>query len=223
MGWTIRHDGTDYEVETDEGTRTSRLLADGIEVDRQTAGYWESSTLAHADIAFEARWGPRNTITACTLLAPGAGDEPAKIPLIPPPGSKAAKREAFQREHPTAYVVRRAAWAGVEILIGFLGLGALLGTLLPRIDLSWLPTPSLPDWLPEVSAPGWLRYLDIAYWLRRLGLSLPDVGIPSWAEAALEQKKYWLPIVIAVFVALGEIQRRRRIDAERDGKTADDA
>ncbi len=126
MGWTIRHDGTDFEVETGDEPRTTRLLADGSEVDAQTTGYWESSTLSHADTTIEVRWGPRNTITSCHLLAPEEADEPAKIPLAPPPGSKAAKREAFQRDHPTAYVVRRTAWAGVEILVGVLGIGALV-------------------------------------------------------------------------------------------------
>ena len=221
MGWTIRHGGTDLEVETGDEPRTSRLLADGSEVDAQTAGYWESSTLSHDGTTIEVRWGPRNTITSCHLLTPGEADEPDRIPLTPPPGSKAAKREAFQREHPTAYVVRRAAWAGVEILVGLLGIGALVsaffGSLLPRVSL-----PSPPDWLPEISRPDWLRYLDITYWLGRLGLSWPDLGIPGWAETVLEHKKYWLPVAIAVFVAIGEVQRRRRIDADREANRADD-
>ena len=135
--------------------------------------------------------------------------------MVPPPGSKAAKQEAFQREHPTAYVVRRTAWAGFEILIGLLGISALLGGLLPRLDLVWLPRPGLPDWLPELSKPEWLRYLDITYWLGRLGLSRPDIGVPGWAEAVLERKKYWLPLVVAALVALGQLERRRKIDAER--------
>lgn len=222
MGWTIRHDGIDFDVVTGDGTRATRLLADGIEVDRQTADYWEASTLTYADTMFEVRWGPRNTITACVLLDPNDEDEPTKIPLAPPPGSKAAKQEAFQREHPTAYVIRRAAWAGAEVLIGLLGIGAIVGALLPRLDLSWIPAPSLPEWVPDISAPDWLRYLDVFYWLSRLGLSWPDVGIPGWAEAVLEQKKYWLPIVIAVFVAIGQVQRRRKIDADRSTGGQDD-
>ena len=82
--------------------------------------------------------------------------------------------------------------------------------------------PSLPDWLPEISKPDWLRYLDITYWLGRLGLSWPDLGIPGWAEPVLEHKKFWLPVAIAVFVAIGEVQRRRKIDAERETNKADD-
>ncbi|VXB58263.1 hypothetical protein [Aeromicrobium sp. 9AM] len=215
MGWTIRHRGTAYEIDTGDGPRVSVLLADGIAVDEQTADYWEASTLTHDDTTFEVRWGPRNTITSCALVETDEKGEPAKTPMVPPPGSKAARQEAFQREHPTAYVVRRTAWAGFEILIGLLGISALLGGLLPRLDLSWLPRPGLPDWLPELSKPEWLRYLDVTYWLGRLGLSWPDIGIPGWAEAVLEQKKYWLPLVVAVTVALGQLERRRKIDADR--------
>jgi hypothetical protein len=226
MGWTIRHQGTAYEIDTGDGSRVSVLLAGGTAVDEQTADYWESSTLTHGDTTFEVRWGPRNTITSCALVEIDDKGEPAKTPLVPPPGSKVAKQEAFQREHPTAYVVRRTAWAGFEILIGLLGISALLGGLLPRLDLGWLPRPSLPDWLPELSRPEWLRYLDITYWLGRLGLSRPDIGIPGWAEVVLEHKQYWLPLVVAALVALGQLERRRKIDAERAEqereKTADD-
>lgn len=221
MGWTIRHLGTAYEVVTGEPSRTSRLLADGVEVDAQTAGYWESSKLSHGDAVFEVRWGPRNTVTSCVLLRPG-DDASVRTPLIPPPGSKAARQEAFQREHPTAYVVRRASWAALEVAIGLLGISALVGALLPRVSLSWLPRPSLPGWLPDLSKPDWLHYLDVTYWLGRLGLSWPDVGIPGWAAAVLQEKKYWLPIVIAVLVAVGQVERRKKVDAEREAKDSDE-
>lgn len=206
MGWTIRHDGTTYEVETGEDKRVSRLLADGDEVDTQTAGYWESSKLTHGDTTIKIAWGPRNDITSAVLLGP----DDVKTPLVPPAGSRPAAREAFQREHPVLFVLRRTAVAGIEIVIGVLGIGALLGvflgSLLPRLDLSWIPKPSVPDWF---------RYLDIGYWLGRLGLSWPDLDIPDWIQGLLEQKKYWLPIVIAVLVALGELERRKKIDAAR--------
>lgn len=209
MGWTIRHDGTVYDIVAGDDKRASRLLADGDEVDTQTAGYWESSTLTHDETTIKVSWGPRNQITDAVLIGPGD----TRTPLTPPPGSRAAAREAFQREHPTLYVLRRTAVAGVEIVIGILGVGALLGvflgSLLPRLDLSWIPTPSAPDWF---------RYLDIGYWLGRLGLSWPDIDIPDWIQAALEHKKYWLPVLIALLVALGELERRKKIDAARESE-----
>ena len=208
MGWIIRRSGVEYEVVAADEKRTTLLLADGQEVDSATAEYWESATLRHGDVTITVRWGPRNTIISCDLVD---GDD-HKTPLVPPPGSKAAQREAFARERPTLFVVRRVSQAALEIVIGILGIGALLsaffGSLLPRLNLSWIPH---PHW----SAPGWLRYLDIAHWLGKLGLSWPNVGIPDWLEPVLAQKKYWLPLVIAVFIALGELDRRRKIDAER--------
>jgi hypothetical protein len=216
MGWTIRRHGTDLEVVAGDATRESVLLAGGEEVDRQVAGYWETSTLTHDDLRVEVRWGPRNTIVSSRLLG---DDHP--VPLVPPPGSWAAKREALARDHPTQFVVRRVAVAGAEIVLGVIGvsvaLGALFGQLLPRIDLSWIPRPDLPD----VDPPDWLRHLDPAYWLGRLGLSWPDVDAPAWLEAVMDQRKYWLPLVIALFVALGELDRRRKRDAERDDDATD--
>ncbi len=214
MGWTIRRHGVDYDVVAADERRESVLLADGVEVDREVADYWESSTLTGEAITIEVRWGPRNTIVSVVLTEPdGDADQ---LPLVPPPGSAAARREAFAREHPVLFVVRRVGVAGLEILIGVLGVGALVtavvGQLLPRIDLSWVPRPDLPDIRP----PGWLRHLDPFSWIGRLGLSWPDVTTPAWIDAVLEHSKYWIPLVVAIVIALGELDRRRKRDAQRD-------
>jgi hypothetical protein len=216
MEWSIQRAGVEYEVVAGADKRSSRLLADGEEVDSATAEYWESATLSHDDVTITVRWGPRNTVVSCDLV----DADGRKTPLIPPPGSKAARREAFARDHPTLFVVRRVGQAALEIVIGIVGVGALLGafigSLLPRINFSWIP-------LPHVSAPHWLRYLDIGHWIGRLGLGWPDVGIPDWLDPVLDQKKYWLPLVIAVFIALGELERRRKIDAARGTPDEPDA
>lgn len=220
MGWTMRHHRIEYDVVRGDGTRVSRLMADGEQVDEQTADYWESSTLTDGDMTFEVRWGPRNTITSVARSEEQVGGKPIRTPLLPPPGSKAAAREAYQREHPTRFVIRRMARAGGEIVIGVLGFGALVsaffGALLPRIDLSWIPSPALPD----LSRPGWLRYLDVAHWLRELGLSWPD--LPEWVHTVSGYSKYVVPLVIAAFIALDQIEKRRKIDAERDAARRDD-
>lgn len=218
MGWTIRRGGTDYDVVDGTEKRESVLLADGLEVDRQIAGYWESSTLTHEDVTIRVRWGPRNTVVACEVH-----DGDHRVPLVPPPGSKAAKREAFAKEHPVLFVLKRVAAAGAEIVIGVLGISAILaaffGSLLPRLDL-----PSIDlGWLPDIDPPDWLRYLDIGHWLGRLGLSWPDLAVPGWIETVLDHKQYWLPVVIALFIALRELERRRKRDAERDAEPDDDA
>ncbi|MRK02776.1 hypothetical protein GEV27_14755 [Aeromicrobium sp. S22] len=198
MGWTLRTHGTAYDVVTGEGVREALLVADGVEVDRRSAGFWGRTRLTHEDSArFEVQWGPRNTIVAAHLLEE-AESGPHRTPLVPPPGSRAAKREELARDHPRLFVAHRVGQALGQILLGTLGIGALVaavfGALLPRVDLSWIPSPDLPD----------LPWPDLRW---------PE--LPGWLDAVLAEQKYWLPVVIALVVALRELDRRRVKDAER--------
>lgn len=212
MGWTITRAGSALEVTEAEG-RTAILTADGVEVDSQTTGYWEKVTLRHGDLEIVAQWGPRNTLTQVHVL--DADGE--RTLLAPPPGSRAERRERLAREHPVRFTLQRVGIAAAEIVIGILGIGALISVflrgLLPSINFSWLPNLSWPDWL-HVSKPDWLRYLDPIYWLSKLGLSWPDIDLPSWLT---DHTKYWVPLVIAVFVALAQLERRRKQDERREG------
>ena len=45
-------------------------------------------------------------------------------------------------------------------------------------------------------------------------LDLPDWSLPGWLAAVLASKKYWFPILVAIGVAVAEVRRRRRRDAE---------
>ena len=49
------------------------------------------------------------------------------------------------------------------------------------------------------------------YWIGRLDIPWPDVDLPVWLTGST---KYWLPIAIALVVALGEVDRRRKKAAE---------
>lgn len=122
--------------------------------------------------------------------------------------------EAFAREHPVLFVVRRGAAAGAETVVGVLGISAMLsalfGSVLPRLDL------------PSINR-AWPHYLDIGHWLGRLGLPWPRIAVPSWIEVILDHKQYWLPVGIALGIALGELERRRQRDAERDADPQDGA
>jgi len=78
--------------------------------------------------------------------------------------------------------------------------------LLPDAIWSWLPDVSVPRWIQDLEPPAWLRYVDPFYWIGRLDIPWPDVDLPGWLTGSA---KYWLPIVIALVVALGEVDRRR--------------
>ncbi len=123
--------------------------------------------------------------------------------------SREERRDRLAREHPVRFTVQRVGAAVVEVVIGVLGMGAIIGVfvrgLLPDISWSWLP--DVPQWIQDLEAPAWLKYVDPFYWLGKLDIPWPGIDLPGWLTGST---KYWLPIVIALVVALGEIERRRK-------------
>ena len=109
----------------------------------------------------------------------------------------------------SASPTQRVGAAVVEVAIGVLGMGAIIGVfvrgLLPDISWSWLP--DVPQWIQDLEAPAWLKYVDPFYWLGKLDIPWPGIDLPGWLTGST---KYWLPIVIALVIALGEIERRRK-------------
>ncbi len=223
MTWTLRRDGRALAVEVDPGARRRTvLLVDGEPVATDDVGYWGSTVLEHEDLHVKAEWGPLDQLERVRLLRgdDDGGDETAGLDFVPPPGSRAARREALRRDHPVRFKVQADAVAGLQVVVGVLGIGALLTALvrglLPRLDVDWSWLPSLPD----VDWPGWLRYLDPGYWLAKLpwpDLDLPDL-LPSWLT---DSARYWVPLLVAALVAWGEVDRRRKQDAERSAGRGD--
>ncbi len=210
--WTLRRDGRDHAVVGGAG-RATTLLVDGAPVDQGTAGYWESVTLEHDDVAVRVQWGPRNTITKVVATI-----DDTEVPLAPPPGSSAERRDRLALDHPRLHVARRVGIALAEIVVGVLGVGALVGAfvrgLLPRVSWDWLPDVSWPDWL---RAPDWFRYLDPFHWLAQLGLSWPDP--PAWLVSAWDTvtptAKFWVPLLVAAAIGYGEVRKRREQETAR--------
>lgn len=232
--YTIRHRGTAYAIETHsgEGPRLSRLHADGEQVDEQGAAYWEKARLSHGEVTFEVAWGPTNKVKDCVLvekiLMDGTdGPTEERTELDPPPGTPAARLAALKRDRPGLYASRRVLFAVGEVALAILGLGVLFRGLLPRIDWSWLPSLSVPGWLGETGA--WVvrqakRLPDPLEWL--VGL-VPDISWPSfpgWLAEVFaflgQYAKFWVPIVVAIFLALGEYDRRIKKEAERRAREA---
>lgn len=202
--WQIEHAGRRLEVEPDNSSWSGnvvRLFADGEQVAEVKKGE-KKVTVEHDGLQVKTwlSW-TGGTIQRAELVA-HEGAEP--LPLEPAPGSRAARREAWARDHPGLYSARHAAKGVGEVLIGLIGFAFLLRLLaalvpdisidLPEIDL---PLPSIDLPLPEVDPPD---------------VDLP--AVPAWLRAIGETSKYWLPILIGVAIALGEYDRRRK-QAER--------
>ena len=128
----------------------------------------------------------------------------------PPPGSFAARLLIFQRNHPRLYASRHVMLAVGKVAAALLGLGLLVRLLLqpvldwikdrlPEIDLPSIPWPDIP-W-PDIPLPD---------------IDLPDLGMPSWLRVIIGTAKFWLPVLIAIGMAVAET-RRRRAKPAREG------
>ncbi len=131
--------------------------------------------------------------------------------------SRDERRDRLAREHPVRFTLQRVGVAAVEVLLGVLGIGAIIGVfvrgLLPDVSWAWLPDVSVVQWLQDLEPPAWVRYIDPFYWMARLAIPWPDVDLPGWLTGSA---KYWVPIAIALVIALGEVDRRRAKAAEQE-------
>lgn len=130
--------------------------------------------------------------------------------FAPPPGSFGARLLIFQRSHPRLYASRHIVLAVAKVVTALLGLAVLVRLLLqpvldwiterlPAIDLPSIPWPDIP-W-PDFPWPD---------------IDLPELAVPAWLRVIIGTAKFWLPVLIAIGVAVAEI-RRRRAAATREG------
>lgn len=90
------------------------------------------------------------------------------------------KPSELQRRHPRLYATRHVAGGIAKALVPLLGVGALIGLLLPRLDIPW------PD------------------------LDLPSLSLPGWLDTLLSTAKFWVPVLIGVLVAIEELERHHK-------------
>lgn len=119
------------------------------------------------------------------------------------PGTRAARRQQWEREHPELAALRHVAEGIGAVAVMVLGIGALFGGLFNRIAepivalivaaLRAIPFPEIA--LPSLSLPG---------------LSLPRLTMPAWMEAVWSAKPYWAPILAGIAIAIWEVRRQRR-------------
>lgn len=93
--------------------------------------------------------------------------------------------ERIKQERPRLYASRHVAKVVGEILLGMIGVGAFFKFVaLPSIDIDPPDTPSLP--LPD----------------------LPE--LPGWVGAIAGPGKYVVLLIIAILVAVDEVEKRKR-------------
>ncbi|MFC9974593.1 hypothetical protein ACFVH6_27185 [Spirillospora sp. NPDC127200] len=123
-----------------------------------------------------------------------------ELPFSPPEGTRAHKREKFAREHPKVYAARHVALAAGKVLWPLLGVG--LAIKLPWPDMPW-PDVHIP--MPDVDLPS-IPWPDVDL----PDIPWPDWHMPGWLKAILGTTKYWVPILIAIGMAVGEYDRRKK-------------
>jgi hypothetical protein len=137
------------------------------------------------------------------------------IQPAPPQGRLAEKRDKLARDHPRLYASRHVVFAVLEVVIGFVGVSAILFGLLPRLDVPTLPWPDL-----SISVPNWARTIlawpdtllsEPVAWVRSGRAWLASIiSLPGWISTFVQSASWWGPILIAVFVAVREAKRRQR-------------
>jgi hypothetical protein len=227
--WTLRDRGRNLVAHHD-GVGQVRLEEDGRLVAQKSAGVlgdvvFDLGSVDDVEQTVRVSRGLRNRLRRADLVEKGpdaVARRPLLTPFVPPEGTKARRRYDFREAHPRLYAGRHVATEVVAMLIGVLGIGAFVSafarTVLPSINLSWLPD------LPDISPPDWLGNLDPFSWVARL---LPDWDWWGWLpDVNLTWVQYLVPVVVAILIAAGEVERRKkRTDRERqtDPSENDDA
>ncbi|MBC2933266.1 hypothetical protein [Nocardioides sp. zg-1228] len=143
--------------------------------------------------------------------------------LEPAAGSRAARRAEWIGAHPHLHTARQTAIAAAGVGVPVLLVWLLSLVPWPSLDIPWpdislpsIPWPDLPSipW-PDITLPS-IPWPDI---------DLPSLpSLPAWTEPV---RQVLVPVLIAFFLARGEVKRRRRAEekarAEAREKAAEES
>ena len=210
----LTHAGRLYEVASrTAGLQTVAQLFVDDQLIEEKKGMDRSLQLTGGDLIVVVYLGFMGDITE--VLAVPNGTNPGKvkeegIAFTAPAGSRAARLEQMRREHPVLYAARHVALAVLQVGFGVLGIGALLGALLPRVDLPDIPIPRID--LPAIPWPAFdlpeLPWPDIP--LPAIDVPLPDLALLAPLQDLWGAVNWLVPIVIAIIVAWNEYDKRRK-------------
>ncbi|MEL4504292.1 hypothetical protein AAEX63_03335 [Luteococcus sp. H138] len=209
--------GHRYVLQSSRGPRPRlSLWVDGEEQAHRDATFATEVTLAPKDADEHGRVEVRLTRTGRIRRATLYVGE-REVDLDPEEGSKAHRRLQRERAHPRLYAGLDVLVAVLGVLIGLLGLGAMVKVLLepvirfllgliPDVDLPSIEWPKIP-WpsidLPEIAWP----HIDLAWIPWHL---IPEFEVPEWVWWTLDHGR---PILIALVIAVAEVRRRAKQDA----------
>lgn len=215
--FTLDHDGRHFEVESESaGLHTiARLYVDGKRVDEQK-GMDKRLQLAGGglSVAVEFNWlGQISEILALPDDVDSSRMAEEGIAFAAPPGSRAARLETLRREHPVLYAARHVVLASLQVLIGAVGLGALVWGLLPRLPIPNIPLPDIPEipW-PAIDLPA-IPWPDLPL----PAFDLLDLSHLAWLKDLWNSVNWLVPIIIAIIVAINELDKRRKREAGQKG------
>jgi hypothetical protein len=213
--WHLDHDGHEHVIEVEQGALVRQVVwtRGGTEVGRKKTSD-ETIVLAPKgeDTALRltfAIMGPARRVTlhrSETEAHTGLGG----TDFEPEAGSKAARRAEWIVEHPHLHTARQTAVAAAGVGVPVLLIWLLTLVPWPAVDVPWpdidlpsIPWPDLPSipW-PDISLPS-IPWPD-----------LPD--LPGWVDTV---RKFAIPILIAFFIARGEVKRRRRAEEQKESPT----
>jgi len=160
--WELTREGR-HHVLTATSSGWSRTLE--WRIDDETVVTKQSSSdrlqFDHDDLALDVRFSALGAGRRATLHAAQGGNAArtrAEIgiggsDLVPAPGSPAAKREEWIRDHPRLHTLRATLGGAAGVVVPLL-LVALLARFAFSFDLPGIPLPDLPDIpFPDISLP----------------------------------------------------------------------
>lgn len=211
--WHVVHDGHEHAVTVEHGalTRDVRWSRDGVELGRKKSS---DETIVVSpkgvDPALRLKFamvGPARRVSlhdSETEAHAGLGG----TDLEPEAGSRAARRAEWIGRHPHLHTARQTALAAAGVGVPVLLVWLLSMVPWPSLDVPWPDLPSIP-W-PDISLPS-IPWPDVDL----PSIPWPDVDVPhlpAWTEPV---RKLLVPVLIAFFVARGEVRRRRAAEAKR--------
>jgi hypothetical protein len=138
--WGVDHDGTRVEREPSGLGQVLRLVVDGEQrSESKTSG--GRTKLEDGQLTVDVRLAALGSIRRAAILDAG-GEE--LVLLDPPPGTRAARLAELERRRPVLYAARHVVKAVGSVMLPLLGIGALIGLVLPALPDIELPGSTCP-------------------------------------------------------------------------------